>query len=197
MKEAIGYTKSRSCDFPTGPVSAGGEVDQVGQFCPLGNLGNIQKGNRKMNRKSNEEEPFAQKNARTYKMLKHHAEVDDLRQANAAKRRAMWDGAIRYDNPLQDENGDDKEDRSLSDRGKGAEIIYMPDRQPEWFDEMVGVLDKLEGVERDVVNALFVDLRPQVAARIAGVNRQRIYRVMAKLREKLARAHELWLVRNS
>lgn len=126
------------------------------------------------------------------KMLKRNAEISDYRQANAKCRRAFWNGAIRYDNPLKDENGDDQEDRSLSDRGKGAAIIRSFGDDPAWLKEFNRVVDSLEGVEEKVMDALFVDMRPAVAARIAGVSRQTVYRVLESVRGKLAKAHTLW-----
>jgi len=190
-----GYTISRFRDFPLGPSPPTDELTVRVDFVCSAIWGkHIQKGIREMS-KGCHREARRLSESQTYKMLRHRAEVSDFRQANAEKRRAFMAGAIRYDDPLKDERGYDREDASLSDRGKGAEIVYMLDRQPEWFDEMVKVLKELKGVERDVVNALFQDLRPQVAARLAGVNRQRVYRVRDSLRQKLARAHELWLRR--
>ena len=126
------------------------------------------------------------------RMLNRRAEVDDFRQGNAKCRRAFCNGAIRYDNPLKDENGDDQEDRSLSDRGKGAKIIRSFGDDPAWFTEFNRVTDSLKGVEAKVVDALFQDMRPAVAARIAEVSRQTVYRVIQSVRGKLLKAHELW-----
>ena len=130
-------------------------------------------------------------NENVYRMLKHRAEVRDFRQANADKRRPFWNGAYRYDAPLKDERGKEQEDRTLSDKNKGAEVIYRLGQDPAWKVEMVRVLDGLDKVEQRIVDALFEDPRPACAARIAGTNRQRIYRVMAKLKTKLAQAHAL------
>ena len=130
---------------------------------------------------------------KVYKFLAHRAEVDDFRQANAGKRRQFWNGALRYDAPLKDENGNDCEDRTLSDNGKAAELIRLGGEKPLWFIEMTRVLrDELDEVESRVVDALIEDMRPAVAARIVGVNRQRVYRVLDKLRVKLAKAHALY-----
>ena len=130
-------------------------------------------------------------NESVYKMLQHRAEVSDFRQANADKRRPFWNGAIRYDAPLKDERGNDQEDRSLSDNNKGAEAIYRLGREPAWKVEMERILRGLDVVEQRIVEALFEDPRPACAARIAGTNRQRVYRVMTKLKEKLVVAHAL------
>ena len=203
----VGYTFSRFGDFPIGPGPPVrsvfvfvAKIDQSGEHREkLTNL----KGNRKMNNYCDDVENYDENeneergksallDTPLYRQMCRWADADDRRQAEAKKRKAMWNGAIRYNDPLKDENGDDQEDRSLSDRGKGAEIIYQLDRQPEWFDTVVKVIDSLEGVEKAVVDALFQDLRPAVAAKIAGVNRQRVYRVMESLRGKLAEAHRLW-----
>lgn len=126
------------------------------------------------------------------RMLNYRAEVDDFRKNNAKCRRAFCNGAIRYDNPLKDENGDDQEDRSLSDRGKGAKIIRSFGDDPAWLTEFNRVVDSLKGVEAKVIDALFQDMRPAVAARIAEVSRQTVYRVIQSVRGKLLKAHELW-----
>ena len=126
------------------------------------------------------------------RMLNYRAEVDDFRKNNAKCRRAFCNGAIRYDNPLKDENGDDQEDRSLSDRGKGAKIIRSFGDDPAWLTEFNRVVDSLKGVEAKVIDALFQDMRPAVAARIAEVSRQTVYRVIKSVRGKLLKAHELW-----
>ena len=126
------------------------------------------------------------------KMLDHRAEVNDFRQANAKCRRAFWNGAIRYDNPFKDEYGDDREDHSLSDRGKGAATVRELGDDPAWLTEFNRVVDSLEGTEAKVVDALFQDMRPAYAARIAGVSRPTVYKVIASMREKLSKAHTLW-----
>lgn len=126
------------------------------------------------------------------KMLNHRAEVDDFRQANAKCRREFWNGAIRYDNPLKDEYGDDQEDHSLSDRGKGAATVRALGDDPAWLKEFNRVIDSLEGTEAKVVDALFQDMRPANAARIAGVSRPTVYKVIASMRDKLSKAYALW-----
>lgn len=151
-------------------------------------------------------------NEKAYKMLRHRADVDEHRFENAAKRRAFNAGAIRYDKPFVDDEGNPMEDRSLSDCGKGAAALYseldrggyaecviLPDgRQvpvvvPKWQLEFGRIVDSLDSKDRAVVAALFADMRPAVAARIAGVNRRRVYRVMDTLKAKLVHVHEMWL----
>lgn len=134
---------------------------------------------------------------RIAKMLKHRAEVNDHRQANSARHRKFWDGAIRYDAPLLDEDGDPQEDHALSDRGKGAATIFTLGGKPAWLREFDRVMDSLEGTELNVVIALFRDMRPARAARLAGVSRRTVYRVMDSLRVKLAEAHRLWRVQSA
>ncbi len=151
-------------------------------------------------------------NEETYKMLRHRADVDEHRFENAAKRRAFNVGAIRYDKPFIDDEGNPMEDRSLSDCGKGAAALYaeldcgdcvgyatLPDGcqvsvvMPKWQFEFGRVVDSLNPKDRGIVEALFVDMRPGVAARIAGVNRRRVYRVIDALKAKLVHVHEMWL----
>ena len=134
----------------------------------------------------------ATNNSGIAKMLKHRAEVNDYRQANSSRTRKFWDGAIRYDAPLLDEDGDQQEDRSLSDRGKGAARIYSLGLEPAWLTEFNRVVDSLDGTELKVVVALFRDMRPARAARLAGVGRRTVYRVMDSLRVKLGEAYRLW-----
>lgn len=132
-------------------------------------------------------------NSQALKLVRHNWKVADQRFANARKRRGSLGLAIRYDEPYQGAEGEDgREDRMLSDRGSGAAVIRMLDRQPDWFIEAVTVFEALEGVEKAVVDALFQDLRPAVAARIAGVSRQHVYRVIKAVRAKLEFAHRLW-----
>lgn len=131
-------------------------------------------------------------NAQAYKLVSRRWEINDHRFASAQKRRATLTGAIRYDEPFVGDDGEDmREDRSLSDCGKGADYVRTLGMKPAWLSEMERVLDTLDEDERRVVDALFVDLRPAKAARIAGVSRSRVYRVMAALRDKLAPAYAL------
>lgn len=152
-------------------------------------------------------------NDKWYKILSHRADIAEFRFETAEKRRAFNAWAIRFDVPALDDEGHPMEDRSLSDRGKGKVAIYteldrggyagcvtlpdgcqVPIPVPKWQVEFERVLNSLEPKDRDIVEALFVDLRPAVAARIAGVSRCRVYRVMAALKEKLAKAHKMWML---
>ena len=118
----------------------------------------------------------------------------------AAGRRAFMGGAMRLDDCLLDENGDERESSLLSDGGRGAEAIRSAldgerGESAAWLCEFRRAVATLGEVEQRVVAALMEDYRPQVAARKAATNRQRVYRTIAKLRTALASAHELWKVR--
>lgn len=128
------------------------------------------------------------------------AEIYDYRQAHAKKRLPFWGGAVRLDDCLYDENGNEKENSLLSDHGLGAEAIRRcgepaPKADKTWLHEFHRVFSTLNDVEKGIVLALAKDFRPQVAARIAGTNRMRVYRTIEKLRKLLATAHSLWLRR--
>ena len=132
--------------------------------------------------------------------MEHAAEVDYIRWANAKKRRAWTAGAMRLDDCLFDENGDERENSLFSDCGKGAEAIRRcgepdPADNTAWLGEFYATVATLDSIEQKVVAALMKDMRPQVAARMAGTNRMRVYRTMEKLRKHLATAHSLWLCR--
>lgn len=131
--------------------------------------------------------------------MERNAEADDFRQAHCKKRRAFMGGAMRLDDCLLDDNGDEKESSLLSDCGRGAAAIRAAldeamrgnSAQP-WLIEFRRAVARLGEVEQRVVAALMEDYRPQIAARKAATNRQRVYRTIARLREVLAPAHELW-----
>ena len=132
--------------------------------------------------------------------MERNAEADDFRQANCKKRRAFMGGAMRLDDCLLNENGDEKESSHLSDKGRGVEAMLdaLDGERGEsaaWLCEFRRAVATLGEVEQRVVAALMEDYRPQVAARKAATNRQRVYRTIAKLREVLAEAHALWRMR--
>ncbi len=129
--------------------------------------------------------------------MERNAEADDFRQAHCKKRRAFMGGAMRLDDCLLDENGDERESSLLSDKGRGVEAMLdaLDGERGEsaaWLCEFRRAVATLGEVEQRVVAALMEDYRPQVAARKAATNRQRVYRTIAKLRTVLAPAHELW-----
>ena len=131
------------------------------------------------------------------KALDHRAHVDDIRWANAKKRRAFWGGAIRLDDALRDDNGDEKENACLGDGGRGAALIRLAGEEtpePDWPDVLAACLRGIAAGSRlhAFYLALLRDLRIAVAARQAGVSRMQAYRYLAQLRELLAPAHEAW-----
>ena len=131
------------------------------------------------------------------KALDHRAHVDDIRWANAKKRRAFWGGAIRLDDALRDDNGDEKENACLGDGGRAAALIRLAGEVtpgPDWPDVLAACLKGIAAGSRlqAFYLALLQDLRPAVAARLAGVSRMQAYRYLAQLRELLAPAYEAW-----
>ena len=129
--------------------------------------------------------------------MERNAEADDYRQAHSKKRRAFMGGAMRLDDCLLDENGDERESSHLSDKGRGVEAMLdaLDGERGEsaaWLCEFRRAVATLGEVEQRVVAALMEDYRPRVAARKAATNRQRVYRTIAKLRTVLGTAHELW-----
>jgi len=132
--------------------------------------------------------------------MEKNAEADDYRQANAKKRRAFMAGALRIDDVLENDNGDERESSLLSDGGRGVETMLNAldgerGESAAWKREFRRAVATLGEVEQRIVAALMRDARPQVAARLAATNRQRVYRTIAKLREVLTPAHELWKLR--
>lgn len=132
--------------------------------------------------------------------MERNAEADDFRQAHCKKRLAFTGAAIRLDDCLQDENGDERESSLLSDKGRGVESMLSAidgerGESAAWLCEFRRAVATLGEVEQRIVAALMKDARPQLAARLAATNRQRVYRTLAKLRVVLAPAHELWVRR--
>ena len=131
------------------------------------------------------------------KALDHRAHVDDIRWANAAKRRAFWGGAIRLDDALKDDNGDQRESACLGDGGCAAALIRLAGEEapePDWPSVLSDCLKGIAAGSRlqAFYFALLQDLRPAVAARLVGISRMQAYRYLAQLRELLAPAHEAW-----
>lgn len=124
--------------------------------------------------------------------MRFNADKYDQRQANAKKRAAFMGKAIRYDDCREDEDGHQMENAALSDCGRGAAVIYAFGELPLWRRRFDRAYDALDDKEKVVIDALFSDMRPAVAARIANTNRQRVYRIMAKFRELLLPAHRAW-----
>ena len=131
------------------------------------------------------------------RMMERNAEADDFRQANCKKRRAFMGEAMRLDDCPLDENGKERESALLSDSGRGVEAMLNAidgerGESAAWLIEFRRAAATLGEVEQRVVAALMEDYRPQIAARKAATNRQRVYRTIEKLRTALAPAHELW-----
>ena len=153
-----------------------------------------------MKRKRNEGDNRGYTLGALARQMERNAEADDYRQANAKKRRAFMGGAMRLDDCLLDDNGDEKESSLLSDGGRGVEAMLNAldgerGESAAWKREFRRAVATLGDVEQRIVAALMKDARPQVAARLAATNRQRVYRTIAKLREVLTPAHELWKLR--
>lgn len=134
------------------------------------------------------------------KAMEKRAEIDDIRQANAKKRRPFCGGALSLDDCLLDENDHERENSMFSDKGNGAEAIRncgerASEADDAWRHEFRRVVSFLNDVEKGIVLALAKDFRPQAAARMAHTNRKRVYRTIEKLRKLLATAHSLWLRR--
>lgn len=134
------------------------------------------------------------------KTMEKRAEADDFRWAHAKKRLRFWGYALSLEDCLLDENDDEQENKLFSDKGKGAELIQCcgesaPKANTAWLREFHRVFSSLNNIEKGIVVALAKDYRPQIAARIAGTNRMRVYRTIEKLRKLLATAHSLWLRR--
>ena len=120
------------------------------------------------------------------------AEKNDERQAFAKKRADFCGKAIRHDDCREDEDGHPMENTALSDRGRGAAVIRSLGKEPLWLRLFNRAYDALDAQDKEIVDALFVDMRPAVAARIANTNRQRVYRVIARFRELLIPAFREW-----
>lgn len=146
-----------------------------------------------MNRRRNEENCYG---GLAY-VMSRRAEIDDIRQANAKKRAAFAGKALRLDDYLKDDHGRDRENRLMSDRGKGAEEIRRAGENPVWYDLFNKAYDELPDNDKAVIDALFHDMRPAQAARIACVSRQTVYRALRRFREKLIPAYCAWQKRNA
>lgn len=136
------------------------------------------------------------RNSPLYKAMSRRVEIDDIRQANAAKRRLVMGKALRLDDCLKDDHGKDRENRLVSDRGRGAEEIRRAGENEPWMDLFNEAYDALSDSDKKVVDALFEDMRPAVAARVANTNRQHVYRVIGRFKEKLVPAYLAWRMRD-
>lgn len=131
-----------------------------------------------------------------YRTMRRRAEVDDIRQANARKRSAFIGKAIRLDDAVKDERGKERENGAFSDQGCGAKRIRSAKEEPLWVTLFYLAYDAQTEKDKKVIDALLVDKRPQVAARIAGTNRQNVYRVIWRFRDDLVAAYLAWQLRD-
>ena len=145
-----------------------------------------------MNNRKNEE----LRDTPLYKAMKRYAEIDDIRQANASKRAAFTGKAARLDDCLKDDHGKNRENGHLSDRGKGAADVRKAGEDELWLNLFNAAYDALPDADKKVVDALFQDMRPAAAARIAETNRQHVYRVIGRFRKKLIPAYLAWKLRD-
>ena len=130
------------------------------------------------------------------RVMNRRAEIDDIRQANAKKRAAFTGKALRLDDCLKDDHGKDRENRLMSDCGRGAAEIRRAGEKELWLDLFDAAYDGLSDGDRKVVDALFQDTRPTVAARIAETNRQHVYRVIWRFSEMLVPSYLAWKMRD-
>ncbi|MGN0847225.1 MAG: hypothetical protein ACI4RA_07565 [Kiritimatiellia bacterium] len=123
--------------------------------------------------------------------LDFYAKVYDLRQSYAKKRAPFWANAVRLDDCLETEDGSITENALLSDNGICAQKIRTMGEMEPWQVEFGRVMATLTPTERRVVEALDQDTRPTAVARITGINRRQVYRVLNSLRKLLKNCHTL------
>ena len=116
--------------------------------------------------------------------------------------------ALKLDDVLKDENGDERENAALGDRGRGAEAIieqvsYLTDGiepidadDAAWHEEFRKAVDKLSEKELAILNALKQDYTDRGAAKlVGGISHMTVHRFKAKLREMLVPAYRAWKMR--
>lgn len=121
--------------------------------------------------------------------MNRRAEIDDIRQANAKKRIAFLGKAMRLDDCLTDERGKERENAAFSDRGREAARIRSASELPLWRELFDLAYQAQRESDKKIIDALFSDVRPAFAARIAGTNRQCVYRVIKRFRRDLSAAY--------
>ena len=145
------------------------------------------------------------RNTPLYKAMKRRAEIDDIRQANAAKRAAFTGKAVRIDDCLADERGKGRENAAFGDRGRGAEaiieqvsiltdgIVPIDADDVAWQEEFHKVVDALNVKELAILNALKLDYTDRGAAKlVGGISHMTVHRFKAKLRGLLLPAYRAW-----
>lgn len=135
-----------------------------------------------------------------YRMLKRRAEIDDIRQAKAGKRRKFWYDALRLDDVLKNDNGNNAENAALGDGGLGAETIINQvsasldgieaDYAP-WRKEFHKAAATFSDKELAILRALKHDYTDRGAANlVGGISHMTVHRFKAKLRKLLLPAYQ-------
>ena len=140
-----------------------------------------------------------------YETMRRRAESYDIRQARAKKRRKFGYDAIKLDDVLKDENGDERENAALGDGGRGAEAIIeqvsiltdgiesIDADDAAWKEEFRKVVDQLDEKELAILNALKEDYTDRGAAKlVGGISHMTVHRFKAKLRGLLIPAYRAW-----
>ena len=140
-----------------------------------------------------------------YRTMCRRAESYDIRQAKAKKRRKFGYDALKLDDVLKDENGDERENAALGDGGRGAETILeqvsiltdgiepLDTDDVSWQEEFQKVVDKLDEKELAILNALKEDYTDRGAAKlVGGISHMKVHRFKAKLHEMLLPAYRAW-----
>ena len=148
------------------------------------------------------------RNSALYRTMKRRAEVDDIRQATARKRRKFWYDAIRLDDALKNDNGGNRENAALGDGGRGAEAIIaqvsvltdgireMDADDAAWWEEFQKVVDALSPKELAILQALKRDYTDRGAAKLVGnISHMTVHRFKAKLRALILPAYQAWKMR--
>ena len=158
-----------------------------------------------MNNRKNEE----LRDTPLYKAMKRRAEIDDIRQANAKKRRRFVYDALKLDDVLKDENGDERENAALGDCGRGAEAIIeqvailtdgidaIDADDVSWEEEFLKVVNQLNEKELAILQALKLDYTDRGAAKlVGGISHMTVHRFKAKLHDLLLPAYRAWKKRH-
>ena len=140
-----------------------------------------------------------------YETMRRRADCYDIRQAKAKKRRRFGYDALKLDDLLKDENGDERENAALGDDGRGAEAIIeqvsaaLGDVEPSdadvvaWQDEFGKVVAGLDDRDFAILEALKTDWTDRGAAKcVGGICHMTVHRFKTKLRGLLVPAHLAW-----
>ena len=140
-----------------------------------------------------------------YETMRRRAESYDIRQAKAKKRRKFGYDALKLNDVLKDENGDERENAALGDGGHGAKAIIeqvsiltdgieaVDADDVAWQEEFRKVVEQLTEKELAILNALKQDFTDRGAAKlVGGISHMMVHRFKAKLREMLLPAYRAW-----